>query len=146
MKVRCVQNKVRLEDLDRLGFVRGAPGDFDLTPEKFYLVIGVTCNEKASDCGRGVILEVLDDFGRWSMAPICLFHVTDSRLSRYWIVRQYGEMGLRLWPESFFRDYYHDLLTDGDPEVVADFERVLSLLKAEQADLERGEVSDEYEE
>jgi hypothetical protein len=146
MKVCCCQRSVPSSDLERLGFVRSGSRDFDLTPGKFYLVIGLTCNEKPSAYGRGVILEVIDDFGRWSMAPICLFHVTDPRPSRYWTVQKYGDMGLQLLPESFFRDYYHDLLTDGDPEVVADFERVLSLLKAEQADLERGEASDEYEE
>ncbi len=38
---------------------------------------------------------------------------------------------LCLWPPSFFDDYYHDLLSDGDPETVRDFQRVYAELREE---------------
>jgi hypothetical protein len=36
-----------------------------------------------------------------------------------------------LWPPSFFAEFYHDKLSDGDPEIAKDFQRVYSELAEE---------------
>jgi hypothetical protein len=107
---------------------------FDVTPGKEYLVLGLTMMTESWALGAGVALDLIDDSGGWSINPLFLFEVIDPRPSRYWVAKKVGEAELALWPESFFRDYYHDHLTDGVPEVVADFKQVCALLEAEFAD------------
>jgi len=64
-------------------------------------------------------------------APLCLFEIVDGRVSRYWEARQHGDRDLVLQPRSFYRDYYHDDLSEGVPEVVEDFARMRALMEAE---------------
>ncbi len=133
MRVRCVATVATPEQVQRYGLQVTIEHRYDVTPGKEYLVLGLTALAADSAYGTGVTIEVLDDFGRWSIQPLFLFEVIDPRPSRHWVAKQVGEAELALWPESFHQDYYHDHLTDGVPEVVADFNRVCSLLEAEFA-------------
>ncbi len=134
MKVRCIRNTPTNEELQRLGFDQRIEHRFYVTPHQVYPVLGMTFLTESSALGAGVTLEIIDDFDRWALAPLILFEIIDPRPSRYWLARRLGNGDLALWPESFSRDYYHDDLTDGVPEVVADFRRVRALLEAEFSD------------
>lgn len=131
MRVRCVAKVATPEQVQRYGLQVTVEHQFDVTPGKEYLVLGLTALAADSFYGTGVTIEVLDDFGRWSIQPLFLFEVVDPRPSQYWVAKQVGEAELALWPKSFHKDFYHDHLTDGVPEVVADFRRVCALLEAE---------------
>jgi len=62
-----------------------------------------------------------------------LFEIIDPRVSRYWECRVLPSGKIVSWPPSWFKPFYHDLLSDGDPAIVADFARVTSLLNQESA-------------
>ncbi|HWM91944.1 MAG TPA: hypothetical protein VN493_14355 [Thermoanaerobaculia bacterium] len=67
-------------------------------------------------------MEIIDDFDRWTLAPFVLFEIVDPRPSRYWVATQLDDpAAMALWPQSFSQTYYHDDLTEGSPDVVADF-------------------------
>jgi len=134
MKVRCLANVATAEQIAQYGLDPKVEHRYYVTPGKEYLVLGLTAVAGDSAYGPGVTVDVLDDFGRWSIKPLFLFEVIDPRPSRYWVAKKVGEAELALWPESFFQDFYHDHLTDGMPEEVADFKRVCALLEAEFAE------------
>jgi hypothetical protein len=69
-------------------------------------------------------VDIASDSGYLYPVPLCLFEVIDGRVSQHWQVRQYEDGDLTLWPPSFYREYYHDDLIEGVPEVVDDFRRV----------------------
>jgi hypothetical protein len=83
--------------------------------------------------GRGAWVEVLmePDIPTLIPAPLCLFEIVDPRVSRYWEIHVSDEGMVRLWPPSFYREYYHDDLSDRAPEIVKDFWRVHALIEAE---------------
>ena len=60
-----------------------------------------------------------------------LFETVDERVSRYWHSRMLKGGRFVLWPPSWFTDYYHDRLSEGDPVISADFAEVRQLLGAE---------------
>lgn len=132
MKVRCVTHVPSAEQLRDYGFDSRYQHRFDVTKGKEYTVLGLTTMVESPALGAGVHLDIIDDFDRWALSPLLLFEVVDPRPSRHWIARKVGsEAGLALWPESFFQEAYHDRLTDGVPEIVADFRRVRHLLENE---------------
>jgi len=134
MKVRCLANVATADQVKRYGLDPRVEHRYYVTPGKEYLVLALTAVAGDSAYGPGVTVDVLDDFERWSIKPLFLFEVVDPRPSRYWLAKKVGEAELALWPESFFQDFYHDHLTDGVPDVVADFKRVCGLLEAEYAE------------
>jgi hypothetical protein len=71
------------------------------------------------------------DPGYLHPAPLCLFEIVNGHVSRYWEAHQHGDRDLMLQPRSFYRDYYHEDLADGVPEVVEDFARMRALLEDE---------------
>ena len=133
MRVRCLSKIATPDQAERYGGTYKVIREYDLTPGKEYVVVALTAGVGDSAYGRGVHIEALDDSGRWSSNPLFLFDLVDPRPSRYWIAKKVGAAELALAPESFFRDSYHDGLTDGVPEIVADFKRVSALLMAEFA-------------
>jgi len=65
-------------------------------------------------------------------APLYLFEVIDDTPSKYWHIKFYKERNsLRMWPKSFYQDYYHDDLSEGFPDIVYDFKQVCELLENE---------------
>ena len=134
MKTRCVANQATPEQVKKYGLDPLVDHHFDVTPGRTYTVIGLTMMVDSWASGAGVALDLLDDSGRLSIQPLFLFEMIDPRPSRYWVARKVGEADLALWPESFFQDCFHDHLTNGRPEEVAEFKRVYALLEAEFAE------------
>jgi hypothetical protein len=72
---------------------------------------------------------------------LCLFTVTDRRMSQHWVIRTTGitQEEVRLWPaqwEAALDRWPHypqfpTRLRQGDPEAVAEFQRLYALLDAE---------------
>jgi hypothetical protein len=60
-----------------------------------------------------------------------LFEIVDPRVSRYWKGRMLSAGEFVLWPPSWFVDFYHDRLSDGDRELVEDFNTIKRLFAEE---------------
>ena len=50
--------------------------------------------------------------------PLFLFQITDPRASTLWEVRSHEDGALTLWPSAFYGEFFHDRLSEGDPELV----------------------------
>src|SRR6266566_8383404 len=60
-----------------------------------------------------------------------LFQIVDPRVSRYWECRTLSAGEFVLWPPSWFVDFYHDRLSDGDRELVKDYNTIKRLFAEE---------------
>lgn len=106
---------------------------FGLVEGREYLVLGLIVDAASQSDGRGAWVDVLmePEIPTVISVPLCLFEIVDPRVSRHWEIRVSDEGMVRLWPSSFYREYYHSDLSDRDPEIVKDFWRVHALLEAE---------------
>ncbi len=60
-----------------------------------------------------------------------LFEIVDERISRHWCWRMLPGGRFVLWPLSWFTEYYHDRLSEGDPVIASDFAEVRQIFRAE---------------
>lgn len=147
MKAKCISNRGRnLPHLYRdpsAGY--GADADFPLTLEKEYVVYALTVR-------RGALwYYVFDDNGVWYPVwyPAALFAITDSRVSRYWVVGLYREglgdgsaiVAVAPWAKDPY--VFYDRLTDGDPEVRNTFSTYRALMDHEFDLAEQQAVADD---
>lgn len=59
-----------------------------------------------------------------------LVEVTDGRLSRYWEYH-YTSAGFTIGPRSWMASCFHDRLSEGEPAIVSEFERLKQLMQEE---------------
>lgn len=136
MKVLCVHSFIDDDLVKKYGFSASGPDFYGrISVGTEYVVLGLTYDPKMSDYAGNPIVEVKDDAGCLTALPIILFEIVDPRPSLYWQIRYDGGGWLTLYPESFYQEYYHDDLSEGVPEVEADFARVCDLLEKEAAEL-----------
>ena len=115
-----------------------------VTVGKEYLVFGLQLDLDREGQRVGPLVCIFPDVGYLLTLPLCLFEVTDPRVSRYWQVRSRSPGTIGIYPPSFYREsdeqfppswfgegYLRALDDDQDPETAADFERVCGLLVAE---------------
>jgi hypothetical protein len=98
-----------------------------ITPGKQYTVYGVSC-------GAGNIwFDIIDDDEMsYTVGVLAVyFTISDSRLSKTWVCHLNDRGFLFLWPPSWLEPLYHDRLTDGAPDIVADFERTKAAIDGE---------------
>jgi hypothetical protein len=62
-----------------------------------------------------------------------LFEIVNGSVSGHWHSRVLPEGKYVFWPPSWFAEFYHDRLSDGDPTISADFAKIRELMKAEAA-------------
>ena len=130
MKVKCVQPYPTPEQIERLGDFHKKQA-FGVTVGNVYLVLALEFHIKLPGFGTGVMIQFLDDDGHIGFAPLFLFEIVDGRPSKHWECRFRENGSLTLQPPSFYREYYHDDLSEDVPEVVEDFKRVRALLESE---------------
>lgn len=129
MKVRCLANTLTDEQKIELSIpITGGPRH-EIQPGNLYTVLGITVIV-GSDYQNGAIFEIKDDSNSIDAIPACLFEVVDSRSSSFWRAKIDGT-ALLLWPKEFYTDYFHDKLTDGEPEFMKLFERVVDRMENE---------------
>lgn len=127
MRVKCISTYPTEEQVQRLGksFYRNQA--FHIEEGKDYVVLGIEFSADSSI----PFISIVGQYGKLNHAPLSLFEVVDARLSRHWEIRVLGNGATVFWPNSFFRDFYHDDLSELVPEVVADFDRVRTRMEAE---------------
>ncbi len=136
MKVRLAYRSIsdlprerleRLQNLERLKRIGYSAGN--VPPETEFLVYGITVSD-------GNVLYNVESHPSGRYLVVCLaelFDVVDPRASEFWECRIPASGGIHIWPTSWFtHEFYHDRLSDGDPELEADFTRLKALFTAEE--------------
>ena len=137
MKVKCVAKDLTEEQKKILRVPPNIdPGCGTLTIGKDYLVLGITY-EISLYYWTSVVFEIEDDIGSSSSAPICLFEIVDPRPSVFWRAQHFFP-NFTLWPVEFYQDFFHDLLSDGEPEINKIFDSVVNRLTYEFEDATQG--------
>jgi len=119
MKVRCNALKVSIDQLYVLGKNAEAKNHFAISIGKDYVVFGLTFSYNNMEIG--CFVQILSDNEHLVHVPVILFDIVDSRLSSYWEIKTFPDGDITLWPSSFYREYYHDDLTEDVKDVIEDF-------------------------
>ena len=132
MIIRCITNTVDDELTIKLGLGKFAPNFFsNLSPGSEYVALGISYIPKSEAFGISPTVMVKNDRGGLSFAPLALFEITEGTPSRYWEIRWSIDGVLKMWPISFYNQYYHDDLLEGVENVKRDFEVVVKKLQKE---------------
>lgn len=133
MIVKCISTYPTEAQIQTLGLRFSRSHSYGVVPGREYLVLALIIDAAAESNGRGAWLGILmePEIPTVIEVPICLFEIVDPRVSRYWEIRVSDKGVVRFWPPSFYREYYHDDLSDRDPETVKDFWRVCAMIEAE---------------
>ncbi|WP_261422430.1 hypothetical protein [Serratia quinivorans] len=126
MKVKCIATSLTAEQKQNMGLDEHENPHYPFIIGTVYTVLGIH-----TQIGRyaGTILKIPMRYA--VPAPACLFEVVDDRPSTYWKIKSLSEYELALWPEELYQEYFQDDLTDGVPEVVEIYRRVVEKLEKE---------------
>ena len=132
MKVLCIQNTIDDNLASKVGLADGEPKLYrSITLGTEYVVLGMSYDPSSTCYANHPVVEVKNDGGGLSSIPLFMFDVVDNAASKHWLLK-YSENGLlTLFPESFYKDFYHDDLSEGIPEIEDDFRKVCELLENE---------------
>jgi len=104
--------------------------DFHITENKEYLVLGIRFMLDSS-LGRCCIAEISSDYSHLTSVPLFLFEIIDPSVSKYWKIKVFDEFTIALWPEVFYKEYFHDDLSENVKENVDEFKSVKLLIEEE---------------
>ena len=96
-----------------------------------YLVLGISFAVSSSVYGTTALLQIVNDAGYCLFIPAALFEIVESRCSSFWEARFHEDGAVTMWPSEFYEPYFHDDLSNGDPEARKIFESVLTKMKSE---------------
>lgn len=131
MKVRCIGNLLSDEQRILLGFGTRSLPSYQLAIGSEYLVLGISFVLPHEPHGGGVQFEILNDYGNCRAIPSCLLEIIDDRCSTYWVAKQFADGATVLWPQEFLTEFFHDDLSEGLPNAMSTFSRVVDKLRAE---------------
>lgn len=134
MTVKCIGVSLTDEQRKKLGASHTLRTVYQLSVGTLYTVLGITLAVHSRIFGSATLFEIRDDAGRCYSIPACLFDIVDARPSKFWRVRKRGELDVALWPEEFYREFFHDDLSEGVPDVVSAFANVVRRLQSEHAE------------
>lgn len=122
MKIKSISLKLNETELHILGKHPSAKNHFHITVGKEYTVFGLTF--EFNEFGNGCFVQIISDYNHLLHVPIALFEIIDSRISKYWEIRQFKQGGITMWPPSMYKEFYHDDLSEDVPEIIDDFKKV----------------------
>ena len=109
MIVRCVREAA--SDVRRAARGASAAHDYDVVVGTQYLVYGIR------GLAKTLWVDLLSDFGYIRSVPLGLFEILDGRMPLGWSFGLLSSNGdWALWPREFWRPYFHDDLSEGDPD------------------------------
>lgn len=126
MKVVCIRNRLTKEQKQALNIAEENDFKYPFEVNRTYTVLGLS-NRVGSDAAAILEMPYFYAFP----APLCLFEIVDDRPSQYWKIQKRSDYEISLWPEEFYQEYFHDDLSDGVPEVVEIYNRVVEQLEKE---------------
>lgn len=131
MRVKCLNHELTEEQRLVLKVPPVLRTKHQISIGKEYLVLGISFEIGSPVYGNTVLLQVVNDAGHCSFIPAALFEIVDGRCSSFWEARFYEHGGVTMWPAEFYKTYFHDDLSNNDPETRKTFESVLTKMKAE---------------
>lgn len=124
MKVKCLNTELTEEQRQLFRVPDLFRSKYQISVGTEYLVLGIAFEINSSAYGTQALLEIADDAGRCLSIPAALFEIIDGRCSAFWEVRFYEDAGITMWPIEFNEAYFHDKLSNGDPQARRLFELV----------------------
>ena len=131
MTAKCKATSLTADQRSKVGGSTHISSVYELSQGHEYTILGIMFAVQSSIFGSTALFEVRDDAGRCYSVPTCLFEIVDPRPSRWWIAKQLGDFNFVLWPHEFYQEFFHDDLSNGLPERVAEFESLVQRLKDE---------------
>jgi len=131
MKIRCTNRELTDEQRALIKAPSRFRPDQRLTVGKEYLVLGIVSIVDSPQYGNTALFEVVDDDRHLVLYPAVLFEVTDPRCSSFWRAAVQHDGTVTLRPEEFYREFFHDDLSDGDPVSRQMLQAVVAKLEAE---------------
>jgi len=126
MIVRCISLLPSKQQAKQLGkYYYPDQQTFGLTIGKEYVVYCLEIH------GGMAWVDLVSETNYLFPAPLCLFEVVDGRVSKYWELRLGEDDSVLFRPPSFFKEYFHDDLAEGVPEVVEEFQKIRTLIETE---------------
>lgn len=133
MIARCNTTSWTSEDAARFGGNPLSTPVFSLTIGRDYLVLGVQFIRKSTIYGAVTLLDIENDDGVLVPIPNILFQIVDGQISKCWEARQDADGDLKFWPQEFYRDYFHDDLSNGNAAALTAFRAARERLRQEFA-------------
>jgi len=133
LKVICKYTEVTDELIKKLDLDENVQCfHYTITKGKEYVVLALSYAPSLNLNSEYPVIQIKDDSGYLYSHPLFLFNIVDDRVSKYWHIRFDRTDGwLKMWPESFYQEYYHDDLSNDVIEIEKDFKRVSKLLEEE---------------
>lgn len=132
MKVRCIKNHIDDELASKVGLPPCGPRYYhSVSPGKEYVVLGLCFNPETKHHAGKPFIDVRNDSGGMTTAPIFLFEIIDDKVSIYWRLR-FKRGVLTLYPKLFYdNEYFPEDLADGVPEIEANFRELCEKFEQE---------------
>ncbi len=130
MRVRCLMKRSTTELATRLGEGYIEQGHA-VSPGREYVVLGMAFTIGEKIWGTGCWISYEDDDGQYAHAPLGMFEIVDSMVSRYWRVFDRGDGTAALYPPEIADDHFMEDLYEGEPKVVAAYQTVRDRLVSE---------------
>jgi hypothetical protein len=130
VRVVCISEYPSEEQIKRLGKNFHRKQTFGLVVGQEYLVLGLRFEEDSPLYGTGMVVEYFNG-DHLVGAPLCLFEIKNPSASRFWEARKWEDDSLTLWPSLFYEEYFHDRLSDYEPEPRAKFKEIYDLMESE---------------
>ena len=134
MRVKFIRGTFNEDQKKYFGVINSKGPDYSsyFTIGKIYVVLGIAYNSDPSSY-RTTFIDLCDDIGNCTSIPIFLTEIVDPRPSMFWrgkIIKN----DLVLWPSEFYREFFHDDLSEEKPEIRRVFDIVVDRLTYEFED------------
>jgi hypothetical protein len=101
--------------------------DFHLKIGKQYTVFALIVKKNGA-----IIIDCLGEYGHIGHYPIDFFKIIDNNVSKYWLVKIKENGNLTLYPKEYYdNEYFHDDLSEDDPEMIRQFHDLINRIQEE---------------
>jgi hypothetical protein len=130
MKVKCISTGLSDEQKKKMRKTDNYNSDWEtrFIAGTEYIVLGV--NYIVNEFWTTILYELRDETGICLSVPACLFEIIDPRPSVFWRAR-HNFPNFTLWPPEFYREFFHDDLSEEKPEIRKVFDIVVDRLTYE---------------
>jgi hypothetical protein len=131
MKVQCKGRELTEEQRSFFRVPSLFRPNYQVSIGKEYLVIGISFGVNNPHHGNSALFEIVNDDGHLVLHPAALFDITDARCSSFWRAKAHGDGMVTLRPEELYLEYFHDDLSEKEPETRRVFQLLLSRMEGE---------------
>lgn len=134
MKVECERNRLDADFVKSWDLKLGDHVWYNtISVGSVYEVIGMTVNRRSHYYGDQPTVYIVDDDGSLLKIPLCMFRIVDPKPSPYWLISFHDAGIIYLWPEVFYRPYFHDDLSNDEEGAIKGYKELLRLFQIERS-------------